>query len=208
VNPLGNLYDGPPMKRHAPATERNRGPILEVLRPLLREGALVLEVASGTGQHAAFFAAAMSDIVWQPSDVDPANLASIEAWRAEAAAANLRAPLQLDATADAWPVDRADALFCANMIHIAPWAACEGLMRGAARLLGEGALLFLYGPFLLGARTAPSNLKFDASLRSQDPAWGVRDLDEVTALAAASGLRREAVIAMPANNCSVVFRRT
>jgi SAM-dependent methyltransferase len=196
------------VKRHAPATERNRRPILEVLRPLLRDGALVLEVASGTGQHAAFFAGELPGVVWQPSDADPDNLASIEAWRGEAALANLREAVVLDATAEWWPIARADAVVCINMIHIAPWAACEGLVRGAGRVLGEGGVLHLYGPFRIGgALPAPSNVAFDASLRARDPAWGVRELDEVTALAGAQGLVREAVVAMPANNHSVVFRR-
>jgi SAM-dependent methyltransferase len=196
------------MKRDAPATERNRRPILDVLRPLTRDGALVLEVASGTGQHAAFFSGELPQVVWQPTDADAASLPSIEAWRAEAAHPNLRAPLVLDASADAWPVTHADLVVAINMIHIAPWAACEGLVRGAARVLPAGGVLFLYGPFRIGGELpAPSNVAFDASLRGRDPAWGVRELTEVTALAAAQGLLREAVVAMPANNCSVVFRR-
>lgn len=196
------------MKRHAPATERNREPILEVLSPLLPEGTLVLEVASGTGQHAAFFAGALPGVVWQPTDLDPENRASIEAYRAEAGLPNLRAPLALDATAERWPVERAGALVCINMIHIAPWAACEGLVRGAARILAPGGVLFFYGPFrIAGASFAPSNEAFDASLRGRDPEWGVRALDDVTALCSAQGFRREAVVAMPANNHSVVFRR-
>ncbi len=200
------------MKRHAPATERNRGPILDVLRPLLspwaRKGALVLEVAIGTGEHAAFFAASLPDVTWQPSDLDPDNLASIEAFREEAALPNLRAPIVLDATAPSWPLARADAVVCINMIHIAPWSACEGLVRGAARVLPEGGFLYLYGPYRIGgALPAPSNVAFDASLRARDPSWGVRELDDVTALASAEGFTREAVVPMPANNCSVVFRR-
>jgi SAM-dependent methyltransferase len=195
------------MKRHAPATDRNRGPILDVLRPLLPEGTLVLEVASGTGQHAAFFAGALPGVTWQPTDLDPEGLASIEAWRAEAGLPNLRAPLRLDATAEHWPVEEAGAVFCANMIHIAPWAACEGLVRGAARVLSRGGVLFLYGPYRIGgALPAPSNVTFDASLRERDPAWGVRELDDVTALAESNGFRREAVVPMPANNHCVVFR--
>lgn len=196
------------MKRHAPATQRNREPILEVLRPLLPDGALVLEVASGSGEHAVFFAGAMPGVVWQPTDVEPDGLASIEAYRVEAALPNLRAPLLLDAAHDAWPMERAGAVVCINMIHIAPWSACEGLVRGSARVLAEGGVLYLYGPFRIGgALPAPSNVAFDASLRARDPAWGVRELDDVTALAAVHGFAREAVVAMPANNCSVVFRR-
>ena len=197
------------MKRHAPATERNREPILAVLGPLLPAGSVVLELASGSGQHACFFAASLPEVTWQPSDRDPADLASIESYRAEAGLANLRAPLLVDATAEAWPMAHASAVVCVNMIHIAPWSACEGLVRGAARLLGEGGVLYLYGPYRIpGEPFAPSNEAFDASLRGRNPAWGVRRLDDVTALAAAAGFTREAVIPMPANNHSVVFRRS
>jgi SAM-dependent methyltransferase len=200
------------MKRFAPATERNREPILEALLKVLPERGLVLEVASGTGQHAVFFAGKLAearpDLVWQPSDPDPESLASIEAWRQEAELENVRPALKLDATKLDWDVDHADAVVCINMIHIAPWAACAGLMRGAARLLDPGSPLVLYGPFCFdGAFTAPSNAVFDASLRASDPAWGVRDLVDVTALAGSFGLAREAVIDMPANNHVVVFRR-
>jgi SAM-dependent methyltransferase len=197
------------VKRHAPATERNREPILAVLRPLLPAGSTVLEVASGSGEHACFFAAALPEVIWQPSDRDAEGLASIESYRIEAGLANLRAPLLVDASAEAWPIARASAVVAINMIHIAPWAACEGLVRGAARLLGEGGVLYLYGPYrITGEPFAPSNEAFDASLRGRDPAWGVRKLDDVTALAAAAGFTREAVIAMPANNHSVVLRRS
>jgi len=197
------------VKRHAPATERNREPILAVLGPLLPAGSVVLELASGSGQHACFFAASLPEVTWQPSDRDPADLASIESYRAEAGLANLRAPLLVDATAEAWPMAHASAVVCVNMIHIAPWSACEGLVRGAARLLGEGGVLYLYGPYRIpGEPFAPSNEAFDASLRGRNPAWGVRRLDDVTALAAAAGFTREAVIPMPANNHSVVFRRS
>lgn len=196
------------MKRHAPATARNRDSILAVLRPLLREGARVLEIASGSGEHAVFFAARMPEVIWQPSDVEPDALASIEAHRAEAALSNLRAPIVVDAARGDFGDVAVDAVFCANMIHIAPWAACEGLIRGAAKALSEGGLLFLYGPYrITGEPFAPSNEAFDASLRARDPAWGVRALDAVSALAEAAGFAREAVVAMPANNHSVVFRR-
>jgi SAM-dependent methyltransferase len=197
------------MKRDAPATSRNRAPILEVLSPLLPEGALVLEVASGTGQHAAFLAGALPHVVWQPTDADRESLESIEAWRAEAGAPNLLPAMVLDATSETWPVARADAVVCINMIHIAPWAACEGLLSGAARVLGPGGVLFLYGPFRIGgALPAPSNVAFDASLRARDLAWGVRELDDVTALAHALGFVREALVALPANNHAVVYRRS
>jgi SAM-dependent methyltransferase len=196
------------MKRHAPATDRNREPILDVLRGVLPERGLVLEVASGTGQHAAYFASNLPRMEWQPSDADPEALESIEAWREETQAPNLRPPIRLSATDSEWGVDAADAVVCINMIHIAPWGACEGLFKGAARLLAPGAPLYLYGPFRFnGSFTAPSNEAFDASLRSRDPSWGVRDLVDVTALATANGFAREAVIDMPANNHSIVFRR-
>jgi hypothetical protein len=168
----------------------------------------VLEIASGAGQHAVYFAERLPEQLWQPTDPDPEALASIEAWRSEAKLSNVRPPIRLDVTADDWGPITPDAIVCINMIHIAPWAACEGLMRGAGRLLALGAPLYLYGPFRFkGGFTAPSNEAFDASLRASDPSWGVRDLDDVTALAASHGLEREAVIPMPANNHSVIFRR-
>jgi hypothetical protein len=196
------------MKRSAPATERNREPISRVLEGVLPARGVVLEVASGTGQHAAFFASRLPGVEWQPSDVSPEALASIEAWRSEAGAPNLRAPILLDVMVPGWSADPADAVVCINMIHISPWAACEGLFKGSARILSAGAPLYLYGPFRFdGSFTAPSNGAFDASLKAMDPSWGVRDLTDVTALATSAGFTREAVIAMPANNHSVVFRR-
>jgi hypothetical protein len=195
-------------KRHAPATDRNREPILAVLRDVLPPSGIVLEIASGSGQHAAFFAPRFPNVTWQPTDPDPEALASIEAWRADAGAPNLRSPKQLDVTRDDWGIEAAAAIVCINMIHIAPWVACEGLFRGASILLPIGAPLYLYGPFREGGRfTAPSNEAFDASLRDRDPSWGVRDLADVTALASQRGFAREAVLPMPANNHSVVFRR-
>ena len=147
-------------------------------------------------------------MIWQPTDLDPENLSSIESHRAEVRLPNLREAVALDAAAERWPVGRAGAVVCINMIHIAPWAACEGLARGAARTLGPRGVLFLYGPFRVGgALPAPSNVAFDASLRERDPAWGVREIDDVTALCTAHGLHREAVVPMPANNYAVVFRR-
>jgi SAM-dependent methyltransferase len=196
------------LKRHAPATARNRTPILEVLRQVLPATGTVLEIASGTGEHAAFFAAALPTLIWQPSDLDPDALASIEAWRAEVSLANLLAPLRLDAQSDAWPVDAVDAVFSANMIHIAPWSAAEGLLRGAGRHLVAGGLLILYGPFHVGgAPTAPSNASFDADLRARNPTWGVRDLEAVVAAAREQRLEFEQRIDMPANNLMLVFRR-
>ncbi len=200
------------MKQHAAATDRNRGPILDVLRRVLPASGAVLEIASGTGQHAVFFAGQLPGITWQPSDVGPVALASIEAWRAEAALPNVLAPLTIDVTVPSWDARLAaapDAIVCINMIHIAPWAACEGLVVGAARLLRPGGVLYLYGPFLFGGRfTAPSNEQFDATLRETSSAWGVRDIDEVAVLAHRAGLEREGIIDMPANNHSVIFRRT
>ncbi|PKN58737.1 MAG: SAM-dependent methyltransferase [Deltaproteobacteria bacterium HGW-Deltaproteobacteria-14] len=195
-------------RRFAPATDRNKEPILSVLREVLPEMGLVLEIAAGTGQHAAFFAPHFPGLRWQPTDRDADSLASIAAWRDTAAAPNLLPPLRLDAAADAWPVGRADAIFNANMIHISPWAACLGLLRGAGRTLEAGGPLVLYGPYMLdGEHTAPSNAAFDASLRGRDPAWGVRDLADVRAAAEGAGLAFVRRIAMPANNQIVVFER-
>ena len=192
----------------SPAALRNREPILAVLRQHLPQPGEVLEVASGSGEHAAWFAAALPEVTWRPTDRDDASLASIAAWREQAGVADLLEPLRLDAASEPWPVEQADAVVCINMIHIAPWAAAEGLMRGAARVLPSGGVLFLYGPFRVGGEhTAPSNAAFDDSLRARDPAWGVRDLDEVAALAQANGLSLRTRVAMPANNLSVVFAR-
>ena len=191
---------------YAPATLRNRGPILEALRPRLPPRGLVLEVASGTGEHAAHLAAALPHLSFQPTDPDPAHRASVAAWTGELP--NVRPPLALDASAPDWPVRCADAVLCINLIHIAPWAATEGLVRGAGRLLPAGGPLCLYGAFKRGGRhTAPSNEAFDADLRARNPAWGVRDLEAVAAEAAARGFGAPLVEEMPANNLFVVFRR-
>lgn len=195
-------------RRSAPHVERNAVPIAEVLAGILPARGLVLEVASGTGEHVLHFARAFPKLLWQPSDPDPAALRSIEAWRAEAGLFNLLPPVSLDARAAEWPVAEAEAILCINMIHISPWAATAGLMRGAARLLGEGAPLFLYGAYRReGVDTAPSNEAFDESLRARDADWGVRNLEDVVAEAEKNGLRLEAVTEMPANNLSVVFRK-
>jgi SAM-dependent methyltransferase len=189
----------------APATERNRVPILNVLQRTLPAQGLVLEIASGTGQHAAFLAPHFPGLIWQPSDPNQAAHASIAAW---AEAANIRPPLTLDASAPDWPVETADAVVCINMIHIAPWAAAVGLVAGAARLLGAGDPLYLYGPFRRdGQHTAPSNAAFDQDLRGRNPAWGIRNLEDVIDLTAKAGFAAPEVIQMPANNLSVVFRK-
>ena len=195
-------------KRHAPATERNREPILNVLAPLVASPALVLEVASGSGEHAVFFASRMPHVTWQPSDPDAASRESIEAYREESGLGNLRAPLAVDAVAGGWPIARADAVVCINMIHIAPIEACDGLMRGAAAILAAGAPLFLYGPYKRGGvHTAESNAQFDENLRARDARWGVRDLEDVIARAERAGFGHEQTVTMPANNLSVVLRR-
>lgn len=195
-------------RRHAPAAERNKQPILDVMRRVLPASGTVLEVASGTGQHVAHFASALPALTWQPSDRTDQEFASIVAWCASTGASNARPPLVLDVTREPWPLATVDAIFCANMIHIAPWQACLGLLRGAGRHLAPGAPLVLYGPFRIGAEhTAPSNAAFDADLRARDPAWGVRDLDEVARVAASHGLELEERVAMPANNLTVILRR-
>lgn len=192
----------------APAVARNRDPILEVLRRVLPARGFVLEIASGTGEHAIHFAGALPGLTWQPSDPNANARSSIAAWRRSAALANMLPPIALDVTSQRWPVERADAVVCINMIHIAPWRAAEGLMAGAARVLSAGGVLFLYGPYKeAGRHTAPSNEAFDADLRARNPEWGVRDLDDVKALADQNGFDFAERVAMPANNLSVVFRR-
>jgi SAM-dependent methyltransferase len=195
-------------KRTSPAAQRNRGPIEEVLRGALPRSGRVLEIASGSGEHAVAFAAAFPGLEWQPTDPDPEALASIDAWAAEAGHCNLRAALRLDVSEWPWPTGTADAIVCINMIHIAPWTACLGLMRGAGELLPPGGLLYLYGPMTIDGRfTAASNAEFDASLRARDPAWGVRDVEAVAAAGRARGLELSQVVAMPANNFSLLLHR-
>jgi SAM-dependent methyltransferase len=192
----------------APAVERNRDPILAVLRAQLDGVRSVLEIASGSGGHVVHFAQALPGIVFQPSDPDAASRASIDAWIAATGLANVRPAMALDVTAQPWPAIEAQAVLCINMIHISPWAATLGLMRGAARVLGPGGLLFLYGPYRRdGAHTADSNAAFDRSLRERNPAWGVRDLEAVATAAQAQGFGAPVIAAMPANNLSVILRR-
>lgn len=195
-------------RRHAPATLRNREPILDVLRRVLPASGTVLEIAAGTGEHAAFFAAALPGLTWQPSDAEPSALASIEAWRVGSGCPNLLPPLHLNAEDDPWPCGPVDAVFSANMIHIAPWSACLGLLEGCRRHLVPGGLLVTYGPYrIAGVPTAPSNEAFDRDLRARDPRWGLRDLEAVETEAAARGLVLEETVAMPANNFMLAFRR-
>lgn len=197
-------------RRFAPATQRNREPIRDVLRRFVPPGARFLEIASGSGEHAVFLAPELEAAAWQPTDLDPAALASIDAWRAEDGSGVILPAARLDVTERPWPeLSPADVVFCANMIHISPWAATEGLVAGAGALLAPGGLLVLYGPYKRdGRHTAPSNEAFDASLRARDPSWGVRDLEAVVAEAEPAGFTLVDVVAMPANNLTVVLRRT
>jgi hypothetical protein len=196
-------------RQHSLAAERNKQPILEALQRFLPARGIALEIASGTGQHAVHFAIGLPDWVWLPSDADPAALASIAAWREHAQLANLRAPLPLEVMSSDWGgVPAVDAVFCANLLHIAPWATCAGLMRGAARHLTAGGVLVTYGPYFIdGQTTAASNLAFDADLRARNPAWGLRRVADVVAEAAKVSLTLGKQVAMPANNLMLVFRR-
>ncbi len=195
-------------RRHAPATLRNTQAILSVLRDVLPTRGTVLEIASGSGEHAVAFARAFPHLVFQPTDPDPLALASITAHAADARLGSVLAPLELDTAETNWPVARADAILCINMVHISSWAATLGLFDGASIMLAPGAPLYLYGPFLrTEIATAPSNLEFDMSLKERDPAWGLRDLGLVTREAASRGFKLDRVVEMPANNLSVVLRR-
>ncbi len=197
------------MKRHAPATARNSEPIAAVLERELPARGIVLEIASGSGEHAVFFARRFPHLSWQPSDRELGALASIAAWREEEGIRNLLPPMELDAFSAPWPIVQADALVCINMIHISPWAATEGLFAGAATILPPGAPLIVYGPFVEPeVETAESNRAFDASLRARDAAWGLRDRAAVDAVARDAGFIRSARHAMPANNLTLVYRRT
>lgn len=193
---------------HAPATQRNRQPILEVLSEILPTSGTVLEIASGSGEHAAWFAQQLRPLAWQPSDPDPDMRRSIAAHAVDAQYATLHPPLDLDVHALPWPIQNAAAVVCINMTHIAPWSATEGLVRGAGTILEQGGVLYLYGPYRrAGQPTAPSNEAFDHNLRLQNPDWGLRDLEAVSALAEAEGLSLSRLVEMPANNLSVVFTR-
>ncbi len=216
-------------RRHAPATSRNRDAILAVLRDVLPPTGLVLEIASGTGEHAAYFARSLPRLEWQPTDPDPDALASIDAWRVTEDLPNLRQPLALNAAAPDWPVERADAVVCINnhsnscdpqktaiydacvcinMVHISDWAATLGLFEGCAKMLKSGAPLVLYGPYMEdGIETAQSNLEFDQSLKQRNPAWGLRNVTDVDEVAAAQGFERTNRYEMPANNLVLVYRK-
>jgi hypothetical protein len=194
-------------RRSAPAALRNREPIADVLREWLPPTGLVLEVASGSGEHAIHFAQVFPDLEWQPSDTDAGALQSIRAWREAAALPNVREPVAIDASSADWPIAQADAVLSINMVHICPWAASLGLTDGAARILPPGAPLILYGPWLKDdVPTAPSNLAFDADLKRRDPAWGLRRVEDFTAAAARKHLQLHEVLSMPANNMMLLFR--
>ncbi|MDP3495154.1 MAG: DUF938 domain-containing protein [Hyphomonadaceae bacterium] len=200
----------PPGARTSPSTQRNREPILQVLKACLPASGTVVEIASGAGEHAAYNAAALPHLLWRPTDADDEALASIAAWRDHLDLPNLLEPIRLDASdPDGWPIDAADAVVNINMIHIAPWSATQGLMAGAGRLLSSGGVLFLYGPYLEDdVDTALGNVEFDQSLRRRNPLWGIRRLEAVAAEAARHGLGLSERIAMPANNLSLIFRKT
>jgi hypothetical protein len=196
------------VKRHAPAAGRNREPIAAVLTEELPACGLVLEVASGTGEHAVHFARTFPNLVWQPSDPDPQSRQSIDAWAADSGLSNLCPAIALDAAATAWPLDRVDAIVCINLIHISPIAATLGLFAGAKRLLAAGAPLVLYGPFLeAGVETAPSNVAFDADLWARNAEWGLRQVEWLDELATEREFERTRRETMPANNLALVYRR-
>jgi SAM-dependent methyltransferase len=191
----------------SPSVARNRDPILAVLRRVLPSAGTVLEIASGTGEHAVYFATTLPHLTWQPSDQDEQALRSVAAHRANSGLPNLLAPLALDAAAPQWPIDQADAVVAINMVHISPWRATQGLMAGAGRVLSPGGVLYLYDAYSEnGTHTATSNKAFDADLKRRNPDWGVRALEKVAELAGSHGLKLAERISMPANNLSLVFR--
>ncbi|MHA1597841.1 MAG: DUF938 domain-containing protein [Alphaproteobacteria bacterium] len=198
-------------RRQPPSMLRNRDPILAVLKDVLPETGLVLEIASGSGGHAAWATKHLPGLAWQPSEVDLEDgvADSIDGWRQWAATERLLKPIALDVQDAVWPVETADAIVCINMVHISPWAVTLALLQGAGRILGAGGVLVLYGPYMVtGTPTAPGNLAFDEDLRRRNPDWGLRDLDAVAVAATEQGLLLESTVAMPRNNLSVVFRRT
>ena len=204
------FYEAPSAgaRRSAPAALRNREPIAEVLADWLPSSGLVLEIASGTGEHAAYFAERFPALDWQPSDIHPDALSSIAAWRDSSALPNVRPPLALDAASADWPIDRADAVLSINMVHISPWDSALGLLDGAARLLASDAPLILYGPWLKDdLATVPSNLEFDADLKWRDPAWGLRRVEDFALTAEPRGFSLEAFRQMPANNLMMLWRK-
>jgi hypothetical protein len=204
------FYEAPAAggRRSAPAALRNREPIAEVLQEWLPKSGLVLEIASGSGEHAVYFAERFPNLEWQPSDVHPDALGSIAAWREDAKLSNVREPLVIDAAAPDWPIRNADAVLSINMVHISPWASALGLLNGAAQLLSPGSPLIMYGPWLKhGMPTAASNLEFDADLRRRDPEWGLRNVEVFAGAAGDRGLSLEATRVMPANNLMLLFRR-
>lgn len=197
------------LRRWAPATERNRVPILDILSAELPATGRVLEIASGTGEHVTYFAHALPHLVWQPSDPSAEACASIAAWIAHEGLENVPTPIELDASCPDWPVGEVDAILCINMVHISPWAATEGLVRGAGQRLKPGGLLYIYGPFMQdGVPTAASNLAFDADLRRRNAQWGLRRVEDVAVLASDHGLVLRNIIMMPANNLSLLLRKT
>jgi len=196
-------------RRYAPAAQRNRQPILDVLARVLPESGLILDLASGSGEHALHFARNLPALRWQPSDPDPASRRSVDAHAAAEGGANLLPALDVDVTTAEWPVRAADAIVCINMVHISPWSASEGLFAGAKRLLPAAGFLFLYGPYKRdGRHTAPSNDAFDASLRERNSAWGIRNLEDIVSLGTQADLALREVVDMPANNLSLVFVKT
>lgn len=196
------------LRFHSPAAERNKAPILEVLRRVLPRSGTVLEIASGSGQHLVYFSKALPELIWQPSEADEQLRQAIRLQLSAEPLANVNMPVTLDAARWPWPIDRADAIVCINMLHIAPWAATQGLLAGAGRLLPQGGVLYLYGPFRRSGRhSAASNEAFDRGLRRQDPAWGVRDTDDIERLAERAGFSPVELTEMPANNLSLVFRK-
>jgi hypothetical protein len=204
------FYEGAALgaRRSAPAALRNREPIADVLEEWLPGSGLVLEIASGTGEHVTYFAERFPSLSWQPSDVHPSALTSIAAWREQSALENVRKPLMIDAASSDWPLDSADAVLSINMVHISPWASALGLIDGAARLLNQGAPLIMYGPWLKDdIPTVASNLEFDADLRRRDPEWGLRRVEELAAAAGKRGFDMETTRDMPANNLMLLLRR-